>query len=84
LKELKTMKYRQKWDTLIAEKVTAGVDPSAAARQVNRENPGLRAAMLEEHNELHGCSYGAGRFHAEATMAKGVEFADARVPQSVN
>jgi signal peptide peptidase SppA len=44
---------RGKWDAAIAEKVKAGVDPTSAARHVNRENPGLREAMIGAHNATH-------------------------------
>lgn len=44
---------RAEWDAKIAEKVQAGMEPTLAARKVNRENPGLRERMLAEHNGAH-------------------------------
>jgi hypothetical protein len=41
---------RQRWDELIRRKVAAGVPRAKAVSLVNRENPGLREAMLAEVN----------------------------------
>jgi len=42
------------WREKVAEKVARGMSRMAAVQAVVRENPGLREAMLEQHNLQHG------------------------------
>ncbi len=60
------MNARARWEAKIAEKVKAGVDPTTAARMVNKENPGLREAMLAQHNAANGNEKAAAKFGAQA------------------
>lgn len=62
-------KHRKKWDSLIAEKIRSGMDPSAAARAVNRENPGLEALVVAEHNAHHQANPSHRRVFAEELAA---------------
>ncbi len=42
------------WNELVAEKVAAGMTKQKAVMAVARENPELREAYVEEHNERYG------------------------------
>lgn len=42
------------WNEAVAAKVKAGFSRAKAVSAVNRENPDLRVAMLQAHNQAHG------------------------------
>lgn len=41
---------KAQWDTLVSAKLTQGLPKAKAVALVNREHPGLREQMVEEHN----------------------------------
>lgn len=52
------------WQAKVAAKVAAGMSRDRAVSAVNRENPGLRTAMLVAHNQAHK------RPHAVAELSR--------------
>lgn len=50
---------RAEWDEAIKTYMDKGKSFDAAASAVNRERPGLREAMLQEHNAMHSGAWRA-------------------------